>query len=192
MNETASSWSSRLLSRTAWAATAVMLLGLIAEVGCNKSDQTSSASDSLTGDVVGQRIEFKAGAQSERYRMSGWSASEPNFTWSEGTSAKLALPISAAAGGLMLKVNMASLNHPPDLPFQPVELYANGQKVAEWQVANAAEFTATIPGEITKSGGTLTLEFRTPKAASPKSLGVNADPRVLGICLTSLELTKTT
>jgi hypothetical protein len=169
-----------------------MLLGFIGQMGCNKSDESSSASDSLTGDVVGQRIEFKAGGQTERYRVSGWSASEPNFTWSEGTSAKLALPISAAPGGLTLKVKMAALNHPRELPTQPVELYANGQKVAAWQVGNVAEFTATIPAEITKAGGRLTLEFRTPKAASPKSLGVNEDARVLGVCLTSLELTKTT
>jgi hypothetical protein len=141
---------------------------------------------------VGQRIEFKAGVNSERYRVSGWSASEPNFTWSEGTSAKLALPISAADGGLTVKVTMASLNHLPQLPFQPVELYANGQKVAEWQVGDMAEFVATIPGEITKAGGTLTLEFRTPKATSPKTLGVNADPRVLGVCVSSLELARTT
>jgi hypothetical protein len=194
MNQTSSSLSSRLRSRTGWAATAVALLGLITQAACDSSPQTTSAPESApaTGDVVGRRIEFKAGAQSERYRVSGWSASEPNFTWSEGTSAKLALPISAVAGGLTLKVNIAALNHPPQLPTQPVEVYANGQKVGEWQVGNVAEFTAAIPGDVTKDGGTLTLEFRTPKAASPKSLGVNADPRVLGICLTSLELSKTT
>jgi hypothetical protein len=176
--------------RTTLAALAAML-GMLAQTGCNRPEQ-SSLSTTPVGDVVGQRIEFKAGANSERYRVSGWSASEPNFTWSEGTSAKLALPISAFPEGLSVKLVIAALVHEPSLPLQPVELYANGQKVAEWQVGNLAEFVATIPGEITKAGGTLTLEFRTPKAASPKSLGINPDPRVLGICLTSLELTKTT
>lgn len=174
------------------AISALVALGSIGQIGCKRSDQSSSVSESPTGDVVGQRIELKAGAKSERYTVSGWSAPESNFTWSEGTSAKLALPISAAEGGLTVKVTMAALNHPPELPFQPVELFANGQKVAEWQVGNIAEFVATIPGEITKAGGTLTLEFRTPKATSPKSLGVNADPRVLGVCVSSLELARPT
>ena len=163
-----------------------LLAGSMAQFGCDISGPTAST------DVIGQRLEFKAGGNTERYRVSGWSAQEPNFIWSEGTSAKLALPISAAAGGVTIKVNMAALNHPPELPTQPVELYANGQKVTEWQVGDLAEFTAALSGEITKAGGTLNLEFRTPKAASPKSLGVNADTRVLGICLTSLELIKTT
>ncbi|MEA3189278.1 MAG: hypothetical protein QOD99_3108 [Chthoniobacter sp.] len=192
MSDTSSSLSLRSPLRTASAVFALVVLGSIGQMGCNRSDQSPSVSDSPTGDVVGQRIEFKAGVNSERYRVSGWSASEPNFTWSEGTSAKLALPISAADGGLTVKVTMASLNHLPQLPFQPVELYANGQKVAEWQVGDMAEFVATIPGEITKAGGTLTLEFRTPKATSPKTLGVNADPRVLGVCVSSLELARTT
>ena len=86
---------------------------------------------------------------------------------------------------------MAALIHEPELPFQPVEVYANGQKIVEWEVGNTAEFVATIPGEITKNGGALDIEFRTPKAVSPKTLGINADPRVLGICVRSVELAKT-
>jgi hypothetical protein len=89
-----------------------------------------------------------------------------------------------------LKMIVGALFHEPDLPVQPVEVYANGQKIAEWQVGIAAEFSATIPGEITKAGGTLALEFRMPKATTPKALGVNADTRVLGICVQSLQLTK--
>lgn len=86
---------------------------------------------------------------------------------------------------------MAALIHEPELPFQPVEVYANGQKVIEWKVGNTAEFVATIPGEITKNGGALDIEFRTPRAASPEALGLNADQRILGISVRSVELMKT-
>jgi hypothetical protein len=177
------------LSRSACSGLLILLFGVIAQLGCNKS--SSPGDNNGTADVVGKRIEFKTGGNSEQYRVSGWSVTEPKFTWSEGTSAKLALQISPVASGLAVKVTMAALVNPPALPFQPVELYANGQKMAEWQVADVAEFVATIPGEITKAGGTVTLEFRTPKATSPKALGLNEDARVLGVCLTSLELAKT-
>ena len=171
---------------------AVLFLGWIA-VGCNKSDELASnpPSNNATADVVGKRIEFRSGGNSEPYRISGWSKTETEFTWSEGTAAKIALPISPHAGALTLKVTMAALIHEPELPFQPVEVYANGQKIVEWEVGNTAEFVATIPGEITKNGGALEIEFRTPKAVSPKTLGINADPRVLGICVRSVELAKT-
>jgi hypothetical protein len=171
---------------------AVVVLGisLLGQTGCGKSDQRPSASNATASDVVGQRIDFKTEGNWEPYRLSGWSNAEAQFTWSEGTVAKLALPISANPAGLKLKLIAGALIHEPDLPSQPVEVYANSQKIAEWQVGNAAEFTAMIPGELTTAGGTLTLEFRTPKATSPKALGVNADPRVLGICVRSLELKK--
>ncbi len=180
-------------SGTVLAGLAVLLLGLIAQIGCNKSNESASnsPSNSATTDVVGKRIEFKSGGNSEPYRVSGWSTTETEFTWSEGTSAKVTLPISPSPGGLSLKVTMAALIHDPELPFQPVEIYANGQKIVELQVGDTAEFVAAIPGEIAKNGGALTIEFRMPKAVSPKALGLNADPRVLGVCVRSMELVRT-
>jgi hypothetical protein len=71
-----------------------------------------------------------------------------------------------------------------------VEVYANNQKIADWLVADRKAFTAGIPAELTKSGGKmLNLELRIPKAASPQSLGMNNDGRILGVCCYSIELT---
>lgn len=170
------------LSRSVCSALVLLLLSVLAQTGCNTSSNSA--------DVIGQRIEFKSGGNSERYRISGWSATEAQFTWSEGTSAKLALPIAAKAGALTLKLTIAALVKEPELPFQPVELYANGQKITDWQVGDTAEFSASIPAEVIGDSRTLTIEFRTPKAVSPKSLGLNADTRVLGICVHSLQLVK--
>jgi hypothetical protein len=162
------------------------------ETACNKSDenQISSSSAITSPDVVGKRIEFKTGGDSETYRVSGWSKTEAEFTWTEGTAAKLALPISNSSNGLTLRITMSALIHPPELTSQPVELYANGEKLSAWEVGDTAEFVATIPADMTKAGGTLALEFKTPKATTPKALGVNADSRILGICVRSLQLTK--
>lgn len=82
---------------------AVLFLGLIA-AGCSKSDESASnlPSNNATANVVGKRIEFKSGGNSEPYRISGWSKTETEFTWSEGTAAKIALPISPNGGALTL------------------------------------------------------------------------------------------
>lgn len=141
--------------------------------------------------VVGRQISFGQGGGSEAYRTSGWSHTEQKFTWTEGTSAKLSLPIGKESGPLNLNVAMAAFTHAPELSSQPVEVFVNGQKLAEWQVnSNTAGYYVTIPADTVKGAGTLEIEFRTPKAISPKSVGAGEDWRVLGICLTSLELAK--
>ena len=70
-----------------------------------------------------------------------------------------------------LSVTAFGLINPPELLAQPVEVWVNEQKIADWQVAAVAPFRATIPVELTKGGGTLTLTFKVPKAASPNSSG---------------------
>lgn len=156
--------------------------------GCQKSNETAvpAADDSVLGKV----IHFNAAGGSEGYRVAGWSKAEADFTWTEGTSAKLSLPLAKGSGPLALKITMAALVREPDLPFQPVEVYANGQKIADWQVGENAQFAATIPAEITKDGGTVMIELRTPKAISPKALGTSADTRVLGVCVRTVEVAK--
>jgi hypothetical protein len=87
-------------------------------------------------------------------------------------------------------MKLAGLIKEPELPFQPVEVLVNDQKVADWKVGDTADFIAAIPHDITRKGGELTITLKVPKAISPKALGLNADPRVLGICCHELELTK--
>ena len=171
----------------------LLVVGLaVALTGCDRSkdDGASQAPADASKDVIGRKIEFTAQANTEEYRIAGWSQAEAQFTWSEGKVAKMALPISAAPNGLNLRVTMAALIHPPDLPSQPVQVYVNGQELVEWQVGNTAEFVAHLPSELTKGGGTLLIEFRTPKATSPKTLGMSEDLRVLGISVQRLELAK--
>lgn len=145
-------------------------------------DQRSGAgSASAPESVVGKVIRFKQGADSEAYRASGWSGTEAEFTWTEGTSAKLALPIGKDGSALTLKVTAGALTG-TNLPFQPVEVWVNGRKLADWQVSTTAELSADVPAELAKTG-MLNVEFRTPKATSPKALGQSEDPRILGIAV---------
>jgi hypothetical protein len=154
--------------------------------------QTSGADSSTpvgsTPDVIGASIQFNAGGNSERYRVSGWSKIEKEYTWSEGKSAQLGLPIPSNPGALTLVIKMGALVNPSALPYQKVEVFANGQKIADWHVTDTADFTAPIPAEVTKKSSILNIEFRLPNATSPKTLGLGDDGRVLGIRVYSIEL----
>ncbi|HSH39652.1 MAG TPA: hypothetical protein VK993_12805 [Chthoniobacterales bacterium] len=138
--------------------------------------------------IVGTGIEFNANAGSEAYRTSGWSKPEEQFTWSQGTSAKLELPVGSAPGSLILIAKIAAFINPPDVPTQPVQVYANGTQIDEWQVGNTADFKASIPAAAAEKGGMLVLEFQTAKAMSPKAAGAGDDDRLLGIALHRIEL----
>jgi hypothetical protein len=167
---------------------ALILLSLGA---CNRSNPIDDADASGTPTLAyGTTVSFGQGGGSERFRQSGWSKTEEKFTWTEGTMAVLKMKIPATSGVVTLKMRLSGLIKEPDLPFQPVAVEVNGQKMADWQVGDAAEFVAAIPHDITKRGGEVTMTLKTPKATSPKALGLNSDPRVIGICCLDLQLSK--
>lgn len=168
------------------------VLTLLCLGACNRSDPVDDldASDGAPLLAYRTKISFGQGGGSERYRGSGWSKTEEKFTWTEGTTAVLKMKVPATNGSVTLKMRLAGLIKEPALPFQPVEVEINGQKMTDWQVGDMAEFATAIPHHITKKGGELTITLRTPKATSPKALGVNVDPRVLGVCCLDLELSK--
>lgn len=144
-------------------------------------DNTAAASTATTTPyAVGTLVEFKTGGNSERYRVSGWSHTEADFTWTEGQAAVLSFNLSADPGPLVLKMKLAGLIKAPELTFQPVEIYINQQKIATWQVGDTAEFKADVPAALINKG-LLNLQLRMPKATSPKALGKNEDERVLGV-----------
>ena len=174
--------------RSRSAAVFVLLLVSCPSLPAASESPVPSGSTAPATIAIGTPIRFNAGGESERYRDAGWSKTERDYTWSEGPVAKLNLPIPADAGVLTLNMKLGGLTKPPTLVSQPVQVVVNGRKIADWQVADTADFTAQIPAEVTKTGGTLTVELRLSNATSPKALGLSDDGRVLGIRAYSLEL----
>ena len=134
------------------------------------------------------KINFGERGNSASIKESGWSKVEEQFTWTEGNTATLSIPIAPTEARVTLRMTVAGMIKEPEFPTHPVEVYAGDQKIADWQVGNTAPFSAPIPQELTKAGGNLKLTFKMPKAVSPKHLGKNEDPRVLGLCVVELEL----
>ena len=186
----ATSTVSRFRSASGFTCATLVTFALISLAGCNRSRTAADLSSEPAEIPYGTKIDFGQGGNSELYKVAGWSKTEEKFTWSEGTSAELRIPVPATNDAISLKMRLAALTKAPELPFQPVEIYVNDQKIAEWQITETGEFVASIPHNLTKPGGGLTIVIKTPKATSPKALGLSADPRVLGICCLDLELFK--
>jgi hypothetical protein len=149
--------------------------------------ETAQSTDTTyqLGNVVG----FGTGGDSERYKVSGWSKAEKEFTWTQGKGATLSVEIPAVDSELNLRIKLVGLINPPDVTYQPVEVYVNTKKIADWQVAAPESFMAIIPKEIV-AAKKLDIELRTPKSTTPKALKMNDDARVLGVACYEMQITK--
>jgi hypothetical protein len=186
---------SRMLKKTSGVAmgfppAVVAALALVMLCACSKSNTPeTSVPGSDVNLAYGTKVSFGTGGNSEPLRVSGWSGTESQMTWTEGTAAVLAMRVSPTNEPVALKMKLAGLTKDPELPYQPVEVYVNDQKVADWQLAaDPAEFSASIPQEITRRGGLPRITLKIPKATSPKVLGMGAGPRILGAACFDLQL----
>src|SRR3954471_21746424 len=93
---------------------------VLLETGCSKpANDQPIAEQSYT---LGKKVVFGEAGDSERYRVSGWSHTEKEITWTEGNSAVLQFGGVPASSSLRLKMTLSGFVRPPDLPSQPVEL----------------------------------------------------------------------
>jgi hypothetical protein len=165
-------------------------IALLSLGGCNRSETVTESSSAGPNLQYGDKISFGQGGNSDSYKKGGWSKTEEKFTWTEGTSAQLRFSVPATDDSVTMRIKAGALIKPPELPFQPVEVFVNDQKIADWQMGETSIFEASIPRDVTKAGGVLTVVIKIPKATSPKTLALSADPRVLGVCFLEVELVK--
>jgi hypothetical protein len=166
--------------------------GPIASSPSPEANKTTPAVASNTNEYsIGSKINFAENGNSKPFKVSGWSEAERTHSWTDGPISVLAMRIAPTTEPLTLKMKLAGFAKEPEFPFQPVTVYANDEKIANWNVREPAEFTAPIPPAISQSGGLLTITLKIPKAASPKALGMSQDPRLLGLACMEVSLTAT-
>jgi hypothetical protein len=132
---------------------------------------------------LGTVVLFGADQNGERYKQSGWTNAERGFTWTGANRAAMQFKITPPPDHpLMLSLRANGNILPPRLLAQPTDVYANGELVAQWEIAEVGEFIAEIPARVLRPDGLLTIEFESRNAVSPRDLGTNAgDNRELGI-----------
>lgn len=116
-----------------------------------------------------------------------WSKPENWGTWSDGSLAKIYIPITNPNAKVISITLQAFVNGKH--PEQRIEYTANGQNFQSRSLKQFSENQIDIP--ITSSmraDGYGLVEFKLLNPASPKSLGLGDDSRELGIGLTKLEV----
>ena len=157
---------------------------------------TNASIEQLSQIQVGQVIEFGkgqsgsafliniAGIQSEGW---GWAYPEVWGTWSEGSKAKIAipLPLYAANKPLTLQMNLRALVNNLH-PFQRINVLVDGRPTLNLTLTKGEHNIAEIPlNHLAPKQEFVMLEFKLPDATTPKKLGMGDDSRQLAVGIVS-------
>lgn len=169
----------------------LLVLAALTLCGCKVRDYDL---DKLLDPIQGTKysyndvLTFGRNGTAEPKKVSGWHIAEDEFTWTRRTAAVLAFQVPATSKDVVLRATAQGLIKPPEIADQPVTVLVNDVPVAKWNVATRGTFTAKIPAEVSKRGGTLVITFETRRAASPSALQLGDDARELAVCFFDLVL----
>ncbi|MGH8156493.1 MAG: phospholipid carrier-dependent glycosyltransferase [Rhodanobacter sp.] len=140
---------------------------------------------------LGHPESFKAPGAWNEWLTSGWSEPEIGGVWSSGTHAEITIDpreLSRIAQGIRLNFEVYGLvtaDHPHQRIQVSVDGMAAGTHVVDYP-NNQMQFDVVVPAADMTSSNGIRIAFDLPDAVTPQSLGMNSDPRVLGIQLQTL------
>jgi hypothetical protein len=164
--------------------------GSVYDLGAWKEVETEPSRLSAEPYRWGSVIRFGFLGDAMPYQTEGWSAPEEAFTWTDGPSASLVLPVTGAGAPLTLRAKVRPLLVRRNISRQRVRLQVNGKEVGEATVGGTGDMTFDIPGGLLTDPQRLELTFGLPDAASPAQFGISTDRRRLGVAFFTLQLTE--
>lgn len=118
------------------------------------------------------------------YALEGLSWPEEWGAWTDAPCARIALPLANFVHRVRLEI---SLVLPITLNGATNEIFLNGRRIAELPASpHPGELLLLYEGDLDDHRAD--LEFRFQNLASPQSLGVNADERLIGVGLKTLKV----
>lgn len=136
-------------------------------------------------------INFGQTGNSNQFKNMGWGYTEDTWTWTEGKDSSLVIPIKTTPkSNLTLEMEIYPFLAQGKIENQAINLYVNNNLL--WdniKINKQGKYKIIIPKEIIKDDE-IRIDFNIPEAASPKSLGLSEDERILGLSLKTLKISK--
>jgi len=117
------------------------------------------------------------------YLEEGWSCEG----CTEGKSSTMDFDVAAPPSDVTIKAHLTPVLF-GGIRERTVRILADSVRVGEWKVGTPDWFSTTVPRKIFGNKGRLSLRFELPDAASPESVGLNLDTRVLSVSFDQLVL----
>ena len=140
---------------------------------------------------IAAHYRFGVHGSARSFMREGWSHIEPDFTWTEGTTSRIILPLEAGSGQVMLEVNLSPMLFKPVLRRQQLIVSVNGHIVADESLIGECSLAVEIPEQALAGAATLDIQFDCPMAAAPAAIGKANDDRRLGVAIHELLLFRT-
>jgi len=137
--------------------------------------------------VAGVTLDFGRAGNAKNYMTEGWSNPEVNYTWTNGSRARLQIKGFRAVDNFTLKFTAAPFA-PPVRPYQRITILVNDIELGKVAIEESVEIALTIPpGSIPAPVDPLILTFELPDAARPVDFdSSNSDSRLLGLAFRRL------
>jgi hypothetical protein len=141
---------------------------------------------------VGEKIDFTLSGNSPKYMSGGWSVrSDNDLTWTEGpvSAVEFKLPLDPPSENLHVDVTALVFLYAPEITQRLVSVEVNGQTNDTWNFQGAMQWmTRSIALPQGFNGKTIRIAFRQDASRSPKDIGLNEDPRHLGLGVKTIAL----
>jgi hypothetical protein len=134
-------------------------------------------------------IDFSASGNAGDYLRDGWSTQEPDHIWTEGKQSTICIGFAQPGERYRLELLAWPFTASPQLTDQMLTVTISEIAIGQFSLGPRQHLIeCDIPSELTRSGST-TVKLELPSAARPSELGVNKDPRMLGLACKRLRLT---
>lgn len=139
---------------------------------------------------IGDTINFSKGGNSKLFQQTGWSPQEEGFTWTDGNEATLILNIEKIFEHLIFTLKGIPLIG-SDLKHQTVIISINNKAISNPKMMDNTmdNLSVPIPSDYLISGENH-ISLTLPNATSPMELGINQDPRMLGLAVMEITISK--
>jgi hypothetical protein len=135
--------------------------------------------------VPGQTYRFGKGGDGQNFLLGGWSEPGDGATWSEGSSAALAMHVAPQVQNLKIVMN-AEPYLTAAYPQLGVDVLMHGVLLAHWQFERGKpgpNTTLVLTKTQRRADGNIVLNFSFDRARSPLESGESVDARKLALLL---------
>jgi len=103
--------------------------------------------------LPGVPVLFSAGGESSEYIRGGWSVQEPDFRWTEGTTAGLSFHLkNKPQKDLVLRLWGDGFREDGSKDYQKVKVVVNGTPVTKWDMSSDNIYKVPIPASLVPDG----------------------------------------
>jgi len=124
-------------------------------------------------------IDFAAGGNSEAFRRTGWNASEPRHSWTQGRESTLEFPRPNVPGTYLMLIELGPFVWQQKLPAQRLSVLVNGREIGNFTLREAGTVECRIPWALIEGREWISVAFRHPDAAVPQAISGVPDRREL-------------